>query len=107
MATNIVITIPNSLFKFHTHLKHFFDGMVYKLEVNSHKTTPTTADIPQIIDLMVGEIEEFAQQFNTDKTDPNVLVELQDAANFAFLAYVALKMQGHGNGNQNRNKDGQ
>lgn len=108
MATNIVITVPNSLFKFHTPLKNFFDGMIYKLEINSHKQTPTSADIPGIIALMRKEIEEFEQQFDEDKADPNVLVELQDVANFAFLAYVALKLQGHGNGDkvQDNDRDG-
>ena len=98
MSTNIVITIPTSLFSYHTHLQRFFEGMILKLDANSHKKTPTTEDIPAIIDLLLLEIDEFDLQFKDNKFDNNVLVELMDTANFAFLAYVALRLQGLGNG---------
>jgi hypothetical protein len=75
--------------------------MIVKLAKNSHKKTPTTKDIPTIIDLLREEIREFEQQFFEDKHDPNVLIELCDAANFAFLAFAALKLQDLGNGNPN------
>lgn len=72
--------------------------MMIKLDKNSHKETPTTRDIPGILDLLQLEVDEFELQFNEDKHDGNVLVELADVANFAFLAYVALKLQDLGNG---------
>jgi hypothetical protein len=68
--------------------------MIKKLDKNSHKATPTTSDIPDIIDLMVLEIDEFETQLKEDKFNENTLVELMDAANFAFLAYIALRLQG-------------
>lgn len=94
MSTNIVITIPTALFPHHTHLQKFFEGMIKKLDKNSHKATPTTADIPTILDLLVLEIDEFETQLREDKHNENTLVELMDVANFAFLAYVALRLQG-------------
>ena len=94
MATNIVIQIPNNLFGYHTQLRDFFEGMIMKLSLNAHKKTPTTADIPFIIDLLQQEIIEFEDQFARNKYDENTLIELMDAANFAFLAYVACRLQG-------------
>ena len=94
MSTNVVITIPNSLFQYHTHLKYFFEGMVRKLDKNSHKKTPTVENVPRIMELLIGEMTEFLDQFEQNKYDENSLIELMDQANFAFLAYVALRMQG-------------
>ena len=94
MATNIVIQIPNSLFGYHTSLRDFFEGMVMKLALNSHKDTPTTKDIPEIIENLREEVIEFEEQLARNKFDENTLIELMDAANFAFLAYIALKLQG-------------
>ena len=94
MATNIVIQIPNSLFGYHTQLRDFFEGMIMKLHVNAHKKTPTTEDIPGIITKLHEEIVEFQEQFITNKDDENTLIELMDIANFAFLAYVACRLQG-------------
>ena len=94
MPTNILVQVPDSLREYHDYLHHFFLGMIYKLDKNSHKKTPTTADLPQIMDLLRGEIKEFEDQLATDKFDENSLIELMDQANFAFLAYAALRMQG-------------
>jgi len=94
MTTRIVVSIPPSVLSYQHHLKNCFDGLVKKLDANSHKQTPTEADIPAIIDLMVEEIDEFETQLKEDKFNENTLVELMDAANFAFLAYVALRFQG-------------
>lgn len=76
------------------HLRDFIDLMVTKLHDNSHKTTPTRDDIPKIISLLRRELEEFEEQLALEKNDPNTLIELCDAANFAFLAFVALRSQG-------------
>jgi len=94
MATNVVIQVPNSLFGYHTHLKLFFEGMIMKLALNSHKDTPTTKDIPEIIENLREEVIEFEEQLALNKFSENTLIELMDAANFAFLAYIALRMQG-------------
>lgn len=106
MPTNIIIQIPNSLRSFHTPLNNFFVGMIAKLDVNSHKTTPTTEDIPGIMEKLRGEIVEFEEQLARDKHNVNTLIELMDAANFAFLAYVALRLQGveHGSDPTNYTK---
>jgi len=94
VTSHIVIHIPKSLFSYHTHLQRFFEGMIRKLDMNSHKTTPTTDDIPAIITKLHCEIVEFQEQFITNKEDENTLIELMDVANFAFLAYVACRLQG-------------
>ena len=94
MATNIVIQVPNSLFQYHTHLKYFFEGMMMKLDKNSHKDTPKSKDIPEIIENLREEVIEFEEQLALNKFAENTLIELMDSANFAFLAYVALRMQG-------------
>lgn len=92
--TNIAIAIPPSLQKFREPLKGFIEGMVFKLHANSHKDTPTRQHIVDIITLLRAEIEEFEQQLEDDKDDLNSLVELHDAANFCFLAYMALRLDG-------------
>jgi len=68
--------------------------MVRKLSLNSHKTTPTRTDMRGIIDLLLGEVEELEQQLKEDKFDENSLAESYDCANFAFLAFVALRNDG-------------
>ena len=90
----LMLHVPASLEKFGEHLMWFVEGMIVKLDKNSHKTTPTSKDIPAIIEDMREEIIEFEEQLALNKFDENTLVELMDAANFAFLAYVALRMQG-------------
>ena len=92
--TNIAVPIPPSLQKYREGLRDFFAGMVRKLDINSHKNTPDLQQIPDIINLMRAEIEEFEEQISLNKYDPNSLTELQDAANFAFLAFLALRMEG-------------
>jgi len=90
----MVIHIPNSLNQYNDYLEGFFEGMMKKLDKNSHKETPTTKNIPQIIEHLLEEVHEFEDQLSLDKFDENTLIELMDVANFAFLAYVALRMQG-------------
>ena len=94
MTTNMVITVPSSLFEYHTLLQHFFQGMIRKLDANSHKHTPTTDQISEIIDKLIDEVVEFEEQLQLNKFDSNSLVELMDTANFAFLAYVVLRNEG-------------
>ena len=86
------IQIPKSIEMYKEHLGMFFGGMLDKLDRNSHKSTPTIHTVPKIMDHLQMEVKEFEDQFFTDKSDPNTLVELYDVANFAFLAYVALVM---------------
>ena len=90
----MIIHIPNSLNQYNDYLEGFFEGMMKKLDKNSHKETPTTKNIPQIIEHLLEEVHEFEDQLSLDKFDENTLIELMDVANFAFLAYVALRMQG-------------
>jgi len=94
MPTNLLIQVPDSLREFHPLLLDFFRTMMHKLDKNSHKSTPTTKDLPDIMDLLQLEIAEFEDQLAIDKFDENSLVELADQANFSFLAYVALRRQG-------------
>jgi hypothetical protein len=90
----ITVDVPVSLQKHARHLAKFFEGMIRKLDKNSHKDTPTIHNIPTIVDLLVEEVVEFEDQFHTDRNNENSLIELMDVANFAFLAYVALRNQG-------------
>jgi hypothetical protein len=90
----LLLHVPNSIAKYGEHLMWFFEGMLIKLDKNSHKTTPTSKDIPAIIEDLREEVIEFEEQLALNKFDENTLIELMDAANFAFLAYVALRLQG-------------
>lgn len=92
--TMVAVPIPPSLQKYRDGLRDFWSGMVHKLDINSHKETPTRQQVGDIITLLRGELEEFEEQLAQDKFDPNSLVELQDSANFAFLAFLALRMDG-------------
>ena len=94
MPTNLLVQIPDSIEKFCPLLLDFFNGMVKKLDKNSYKDTPTVKAIPEIMELLMLEIEEFEVQLQTNKFDENSLIELMDQANFSFLAYVALRKQG-------------
>jgi hypothetical protein len=87
-------------------LRYFFEGMVRKLEKNAHKETPTIEGIPRIMELLLVEMTEFLDQYGQDKYDENSLVELMDVSNFAFLAYVALRLQGVNHGNNNKDAYG-
>ena len=93
MTSDIQIRIPKSIEKYVPHLIAFFVGMVHKLDKNSHKNTPTKESIQTIIDLLVDEVIEFERQVIEDKFNENSFMELVDTANFAFLAYVALKLE--------------
>lgn len=88
------INTPPTLAGLQAHLRDFLDMMVFKLHQNSHKETPTRDQIPDIVAGIRREIEEFEEQLAAEKNDPNSLVELADAANMAFLAFVALRNQG-------------
>ena len=103
MPTNIIVQIPDSLRGLRDPLLNFFQGMIKKLDKNSHKQTPSIKDMGRIIDLLREEIEEFEEQLETDKFDENSLIELMDVANFAFLAYVALRLQGVEHGKEESN----
>lgn len=94
MPTNIIVQVPDSLRQYHSLLLDFVNTMINKLDKNSHKQTPTTASLPTIMELLQLEIDEFMEQIGEDKFNENSLVELADQANFSFLAYVALRLQG-------------
>ena len=94
MPTNLLIQVPDSLQAYHSQLQDFFNGMIKKLDKNCHKNTPSIQDMGRIIDLLMMEVQEFEEQLITNKYDENSLIELMDTANFAFLAYVALRLQG-------------
>jgi len=90
----IVTSIPKSIEQYQEYLRRFFEGMITKLDKNSHKSTPTVETLPKIMDLLRQEIIEFEEQLADKKFDENSLIELMDQANFSFLAYVALRLQG-------------
>ena len=93
-VTELVVDVPECLNAYDLHLQEFVEGMVDKLAANSHKNTPVLDDIPGIIAKLREEITEFEEQQRDDPHDQNNFRELHDIANFAFLAAVAIKVQG-------------
>lgn len=94
MTVKIEVEVPDSIKLWSPFLLMFFRGMLAKLDKNSHKQTPKLETLPRIMELLREEIEEFMVQLDEDRFDENSLIELMDQANFAFLAYVALRMEG-------------
>ncbi len=92
--TNIAVPIPPSLQVYREPLREFFAGMVRKLHKNSHKNTPNTVDIPTLVNLLRGEIEEFEEQMEVDANSDNVLTEMYDTSNYAFLVFLACRGAG-------------
>ncbi len=88
------IAIPPSLASMAPQLQDFFDTMVFKLSVNSHKDAIRDDDIDGLLDKMAEEVQEFKDQRLADASDPNNLEELGDVANFAFLLYAYLRARG-------------
>ncbi len=88
------IHIPPSLASMAPQLQDFFDTMVFKLSVNSHKNAVRDDDIDGLLDKMAAEVQEFKDQRLVDADDPNNLEELGDCANFAFLLYAYLRARG-------------
>jgi len=86
--------VPDELEQYSSYLQSFVDGMIMKLYKNRHKDTPTVESLERIMDMLVEEIMEFDEQVTHNKFNENSLIELMDQANFSFLAYVALRMQG-------------
>ena len=89
------LDLPESLTLHEERLREFFQGMMMKLDKNSHKRTPETTDIPKMVCMLLAELEEFNDQFDADKTHPNTIIELFDVANFAYLMFFALRNQGN------------
>lgn len=75
-------------------LAEFFEGMIFKLEVNSHKNAIKEDDIDGLLAKLADEVQEFREQRIADARDPNVLSELNDTANFAFLLYAFMRSRG-------------
>jgi len=87
----MVIDLPEELAPMEDDLIRFIEGMVFKLAANSHKSTPTTDDIPKITEKLIGEVGEFVRQYMEDPHDPNAELESFDIGNFAFLLYITLQ----------------
>lgn len=88
------VLIPPALAVMAPQLQEFFDVMVHKLNVNSHKDAIRDDDIDGLLSKMADEIEEFREQRIADAADPNMLNELADVGNFAFLLYAFLRAKG-------------
>lgn len=92
--TNIAVRVPPSVCSMKSSLRDFFEGMIFKLDKNSHKGTVDQNDILTMVDLLRGELDELVEQFHKDPNDSNILRESQDTANYAFLIFHALRMSG-------------
>lgn len=86
--------IPPALKPMAPVLAEFFEGMIFKLEVNSHKNAIKEDDIDGLLAKLADEVQEFREQRLADARDPNVLSELNDTANFAFLLYAFMRSRG-------------
>ena len=92
--TIIAVGVPPSLQKYRGYLRTFIEGMVRKLDLNSHKDTPTRPAIDTLLALLQGEKEELEEQLRLNKLDPNSLIETYDISNYAFFTFVALRNDG-------------
>lgn len=88
------VYVPASISDFTPFLLEFIEGMVHKLHVNSHKDAIRGDDIDGLLDKMAAEVQEFKDQRLKDGSDPNILSELFDTSNFAFLLYAYLRSKG-------------
>jgi len=88
------IVIPPAIVGMTPELTEFFEGMVHKLNVNSHKDAIRSDDIDGLLAKMQAEIQEFRDQRIADASDANMLSELHDIGNFAFLLYAYLRSRG-------------
>ena len=88
------LNLPVQLEPLESRLREFFQGMLYKLDLNAHKKTPEIEDIPNMVMLLIIELAEFATQFRKDRDDVNTLIELFDTANFAFLMFLTMRNAG-------------
>lgn len=71
-------------------LQAFVDLMIEKLNKNMHKQE-RPLEVPEAMELLMGEIGEFVRQYMEDKNDPNAPRELADIANFAFLIFMRMR----------------
>lgn len=89
------IVIPSILRGHEPNLRQFFEGMVFKLAVNAFKDQITDRDVPKLIDLMLGELQEFKDEFEPGvPVSSNALSETFDGANFWFLLFDFLRKTG-------------
>lgn len=88
------INIPPAILNLAPELNEFFEAMVHKLNVNSHKATISEDDIDGLLEKLAEEIQEFRDQRIQDARDPNMLEELADSGNFCFLLYAYLRHRG-------------
>lgn len=88
------INIPASLKRHTPHLKEFFEGMVFKLHVNSFKDDIDERSVQILIDRGLEELAEFKTQMVEDPNNPNALQELFDMANFNYLLFQFLRRRG-------------
>jgi len=91
---NININIPASLRRHAPALKLFFEGMTFKLHVNSFKDDIDERSVQILIDRGLEELQELKDQLATNPQDPNTLSELFDMSNFNYLLFSYLRSKG-------------
>ena len=88
------VSIPPAVLSMGPVLSEFFEAMVHKLNVNSHKKAITEDDIDGLLAKLQDEIQEFRDERIKDAEDYEQLLETVDAANFCFLLYAFLRNRG-------------
>ena len=82
------IFIPESMKANEEDIKRFFDAMLYKLDLNSHKQGFKRKDITHALTRIKEETAELDEAIGQGNTIAIVL-EAADIANFALLASSA------------------
>lgn len=88
------IHIPPAIQSLTPMLAEFVEGMVFKLNVNSHRDKIDDRSVDSLIDWLMTELQEFKDQLREDGNDPNTLSELYDMGNFCFLLYAFIRSKG-------------
>jgi len=88
------VNIPPAIAEMGPVLSEFFEAMVHKLTVNAHKDAIRDDDIDGLLARMAEEIQEFRDQRAENPEDPNMLSEMADVGNFAFLLFAFLRSKG-------------
>lgn len=90
----ITLKLPDKLDYYHETLQRFFEGMLWKLDNNASKGEARAEDQLILLARLQVELGELIEQMAEDDTDPNVLYETYDVANFAFLISHSLTVRG-------------
>ncbi len=85
--------VPNRVNDMRPYLDRFTQAMLYKLNKNGHKRPPSYSDIHTYLRGMQTEALEALDQFLRNPKSENLILELADVANFAFLMAMVTMIE--------------